>query len=120
MLKRMPLSEAVEHLTSAKTPTAHVPREFSNPTAFFQAIHSALKKTSLSTCWSDMAGVLLWINLVAGAASHKLNAPVLKKHFSALSVRVAMFLCFEHPEAIHATLLKMTEFVGSLSEGDAT
>jgi hypothetical protein len=57
-----------------------------------------------------MAGVLLWIGLLVGAASRR-SDKVLKKWFSALAVRCSILLCFEHPEAMHATVLRMSEFV---------
>ena len=61
-----------------------------------------------------MAGVLLWVALTAGAASHKSGDKVLKKWFKALVVRVAIVLCFEHPEAIHASLLRMGDLLGDV------
>jgi hypothetical protein len=63
-----------------------------------------------------MAGVLLWIGLVAGAASRR-SDKVLKKWFAALAMRCGIMLCFEHPEAIHATMVRMGELVSGL--GDA-
>ena len=72
-----------------------------------QRLHNALERSDQSNCWDDMAGILLWIGLTASTASRKSNGKVLRKYFSALTVRVSMFLCFEHPQALHATLLRM-------------
>jgi hypothetical protein len=57
-----------------------------------------------------MAGVLFWIGLTAGAASRD-SDKVLRKWFAALAMRCAIVLCFEHQEPVHATLVKMGEFV---------
>jgi hypothetical protein len=61
-----------------------------------------------------MAGVLLWIGLTFGAASHKNGNKVLEKWYSALSMRASILLCFQHPEPIHATMLKMGQVVDAL------
>jgi hypothetical protein len=81
-------------------------------------LKEALDLSDLSECWSDMAGVLLWVALTAGAASHKINNKALKKWFRALVIRTSLLLCFEHPEAIHATYLKMTQIVEALSNSE--
>jgi hypothetical protein len=60
-----------------------------------------------------MAGVLLWIGLVVGAASRKSDI-VTKRWFLALAVRCSIFLCFDHPEGIHATMLRMGEMIEAL------
>jgi len=72
-----------------------------------QRLRDTLENSDLSNCWDDMAGILLWIGLTASTASSKSNDKVLRKYFSAFTVRVSMFLCFEHPVALHATLLRM-------------
>jgi hypothetical protein len=64
-----------------------------------------------------MAGVLLWIGLVMGAASSaKHHDNVLRRYFSATTMRACIMLCFENPEAVHATMLRMTEVVDTLSK----
>lgn len=82
----------------------------SGPTVLLKNLQTALENSDLSECWSDMAGVLLWIGLVTGAASRK-SDKVLKKWFSALAVRCSIMLCFEHPEPVQATLFRMSEVV---------
>ena len=77
-------------------------------------LRDALEKSDLSDCWSDMAGVLLWIGLVMGAASSKSKDKNLRRHFSATTMRACIMLCFEHPEAIHSTMLRMTDVVAAL------
>ncbi|KAF2025688.1 hypothetical protein EK21DRAFT_93008 [Setomelanomma holmii] len=79
-----------------------------------QTLKEALEQSDLSDCWGNMAGVLLWISLTAGAASRN-SAKSLQKFFSALTVRVSFMLCFEHPEALHSTLLRMSELVEALN-----
>lgn len=64
-----------------------------------------------------MAGVLLWIGLVVGAASKKSESKIHRKYFSALTMRAGVMLCFEHPESIHSTMVKMCEVVEALSPG---
>ncbi|KAF2266825.1 hypothetical protein CC78DRAFT_531269 [Lojkania enalia] len=86
----------------------------SGPNALLADLKTAIENSDLSDAWKNMAGVLLWIGLVIGAASRKSDG-ALRKWFSALSVRCSILLCFEHPEAIHATLLRMCELVGGVT-----
>jgi hypothetical protein len=88
------------------------------PNALLTHLKIAIENSDLSECWSDMAGVLLWVSLVVGAASRK-SDKVLKKWFSALSVRCSILLCFEHPGPINATLYRMTELVENLSSASS-
>jgi len=85
------------------------------------ALLTDLKKTidssDLSDCWEDMAGVLLWVGLIVGTAS-RTSDKKLKKWFSALVMRCSIVLCFEHPQPIHATLLRMCEMVEALGYAD--
>jgi hypothetical protein len=67
-----------------------------------------------------MAGVLLWIGLVVGAASKESESKIHKKYFSALTMRAGVMLCFEHPEAINSTMVRMTEVVETLSAGTSS
>ncbi|KAF9695856.1 hypothetical protein EKO04_005974 [Ascochyta lentis] len=90
------------------------------PTALLIDLKVVLESSNMSECWQDMAGVLLWIALTVGAASHENESKVLKKWYSALSMRASVLLCFEHPEAVHATMLKMGQVVEALSEADAS
>ncbi|KAK1915374.1 hypothetical protein P3342_003183 [Pyrenophora teres f. teres] len=85
-------------------------------------LKEALERSNLSECWSDMAGVLLWIGLVMGAASNKHDDKILRRYFSTMTMRACVMLCFEHPEAMHATMLRMSEVVEALGQrgiGDA-
>jgi hypothetical protein len=63
-----------------------------------------------------MAGVLLWIGLVMGAASNENEDKLLARYFSATTMRACIMLCFEHPEAVHSTMLKMTDIVEALDK----
>lgn len=81
----------------------------SGPTALLTDLKDALEKSNLSDCWADMAGVLLWIGLVMGAASRNSENKVLSRYFSATTMRAAIMLCFDHPEPIHTTMLTMTK-----------
>jgi hypothetical protein len=83
---------------------------------FLQELIDALEKSDMSNCWDNMAGVLLWIALTAGAASSESHHRVLGRYFFALAIRVSMFLCFEHPEALHATLLRVTNILKALHQ----
>ncbi|KAH9867443.1 hypothetical protein IAQ61_008037 [Plenodomus lingam] len=84
-------------------------------TVVLRDLKEALEKSNLSDCWSDMAGVLLWIGLTVGAASRRSSSKVLSRYFAAIAMRASIMLCFDHPEAVHATLLQMTEIVETLS-----
>ncbi|RMZ68899.1 hypothetical protein GMOD_00002787 [Pyrenophora seminiperda CCB06] len=92
----------------------------SAPTNILADLKEALEKSNLSDCWGDMAGVLLWIGLVMGAASNKHDNKVLWRYYSAMTMRACIMLCFDHPEAMHATMLKMNEVVESLGQSGET
>lgn len=85
-------------------------------TTLLKDLKVVLESSNMSECWQDMAGVLLWIGLTFGAASHKNGNRVLEKWYSALSMRASILLCFQHPEPIHATMLKMGQVVEALRE----
>ncbi|KAF1915087.1 hypothetical protein BDU57DRAFT_557307 [Ampelomyces quisqualis] len=86
----------------------------SNATKLLRDLRNTIESSNISACWSDMAGVLLWIGLVVGAASKKSESKIHKKYFSALTMRAGVMLCFEHPEAINATMIRMSEVVEAL------
>ncbi|KAH7114465.1 hypothetical protein B0J11DRAFT_511191 [Dendryphion nanum] len=88
-------------------------------TSYLGNLQTALQNSNLSDCWGDYAGVLLWVALIAAAASRKAdsNTKILKKWYAALSVRCSIMLCFEHPDPIQAALLRMTELVQALDTG---
>ena len=119
------------HFSRSRQPllTTFSPPDDYNPFAEFTAppisnasisllsdLRAALDASNMSECWQDMTGVLLWIGLTIGAASHKNGNRILEKWYSALSMRASILLSFEHPEAMHSTLLKMGRVVEALSE----
>lgn len=85
------------------------------PASVLRDLKNALEYSNLSYCWSHMAGVLLWIGLVMGAASRDNESKILSRYFSATAMRAGIMLCFEHPEAIHSTMVRMTDVVESLA-----
>jgi hypothetical protein len=93
------------------SPPASAP---SNSDTLLKHLRATIESSNISVCWSDMAGVLLWISLVVGAASRKSESKILKKYFCALAMRVSIMLCFEHPEAINSTMLRMSEVIKAL------
>jgi hypothetical protein len=78
-------------------------------------VKDALEMSNLSDCWGDMGGVLLWIGLVMGAASHKCESDTLARYYSATAMRAGIMLCFDHTTAMHAITLRMTEVMEALS-----
>ncbi|KAF2447506.1 hypothetical protein P171DRAFT_382390, partial [Karstenula rhodostoma CBS 690.94] len=86
---------------SPSTPTHRasisIPRTPStNPTtSLLTHLKTAIEHSNLSDCWADMAGVLLWAALTAGAASRRADSKALRKWFKALAMRVSIVLCFE-------------------------
>jgi hypothetical protein len=86
----------------------------SNTTTLLKNLRTTIEASNISACWSDMAGVLLWIGLVVGAASLKSESKIHKKYFSALTMRCGVMLCFEHPEAINSTMVRMSEVIAAL------
>ena len=109
-----PLS--IQSSSSAISPQLWISTSTSGRSTILQQLRDALEKSDLSECWSDMAGVLLWIGLVMGAASNENEDKVLARYFSATTMRACIMLCFEHPEAVHSTMLKMTDIVGALNK----
>ncbi|KAF2131783.1 hypothetical protein P153DRAFT_365340 [Dothidotthia symphoricarpi CBS 119687] len=95
----------------APVPRSHNPEP--TPATLLTSVKIALNNSGLSDCWSDLAGVLLWVSLTVGASSRK-EDKVLKRWFAALSMRATIMLCHEHPEAINATMLKMSEVIEAL------
>ncbi|CAI6245738.1 unnamed protein product [Periconia digitata] len=79
-------------------------------TTLLSYLRSVLEASNLSQCWSGLGGVLLWIALTVGAASRQSDV-VLKKWYRGLAVRISIVLCFEHPEAMLATLIRIGELV---------
>jgi hypothetical protein len=57
-------------------------------TRVLHQLRHVLENSDLSNCWDDMAGVLLWIVLTVSAASKKSEDKMLRRYFSALTVRV--------------------------------
>lgn len=106
--------------TSSSSDHLHFPRATTrtanDPHALLTSLKLVIQNSDLSNCWSEMAGVLMWIGLVTGAASRTSEDKALKKWFSALPMRASILLCFEHAEAVNSTLLKMGEIVQALSE----
>jgi hypothetical protein len=114
-------------LSTRSTPEAgdpfaeHIPApKRTGSTDLLERLKVVLNASNLSEAWQDMAGVLLWIGLVFGAASHKVGNRALEKWYSALSMRASTLLSFQYPEPIHATMLKMTQIVNALRELDST
>ncbi|KAJ4320178.1 hypothetical protein N0V94_003539 [Neodidymelliopsis sp. IMI 364377] len=95
-----------------------LPPTQSSSSTFLQDFKVVLESSNMSECWQDMAGVLLWIALTVGAASRQNENKVLRKWYSALSMRASVLLCFEHPEVVHATMLKMGQVVEALGGSD--
>ncbi|KAH7086228.1 hypothetical protein FB567DRAFT_471660 [Paraphoma chrysanthemicola] len=84
-------------------------------TALLSHLKATIEESNISSCWSDIAGVLLWVCMVAGAASRQSESKICKKYFSALTMRLGVILCFEHAEAINKTMVKMSEVIEALS-----
>ncbi|KAH6615176.1 hypothetical protein C7974DRAFT_403423 [Boeremia exigua] len=91
-----------------------------NETTLLKDLKAVLDNSNMSECWQDMAGVLLWIGLTIGAASHKSEDMVLKRWYSGLSMRASILLCFEHPEATNATMLRMGQLIEALGLAGAS
>ncbi|OAG25390.1 hypothetical protein CC77DRAFT_926508 [Alternaria alternata] len=89
------------------------------------ALHSALGKTKVQTCWgSELSGVFLWVALVGAAASrsppHSSSEETLqasawmRKCFALYAVRAAVSVPFDYADAtIHAlrTMLQVQRYI---------
>ncbi|KAL5120234.1 hypothetical protein ACEQ8H_001792 [Pleosporales sp. CAS-2024a] len=98
--------------TYFEAPRVSVP---SNTTRLLKHLRAAIECSNISACWGNMAGVLLWLGLVVGAASNKSDSKLHGKYFSALTMRAGVMLCFEHPEAINNTMVRMSDVIQALA-----
>jgi hypothetical protein len=105
-------SSSLDHLQFPRATTLAA----DDPHSLLTSLKLVIQNSDLSNCWSEMAGVLMWIGLTIGAASRTSEDKALKKWFSALPIRASVLLCFEHPQAVNSTLLKMSEIIQALSE----
>lgn len=80
-----------------------------------QDLKHALEHSDLTACWSEMAGILLWISFTASAASKDTSDRSLSRFFSALMMRVSFLISFEHPEVMNASLLEMVKIIEALN-----
>lgn len=115
IIKCVPLSEALQYCAQQNPKPKSASNEPSvpaqaGPTALLKDLKIAIQNSDISDCWDDMAGVLLWVSLTVGAASRK-SDKVLRQWFSALVIRTSLLLCFQHPEAIYGTLLRMSKII---------
>jgi hypothetical protein len=121
IIQRISLSKAIvyiwEHRVCSPTNTCSeellAALEASRPETLLSNLKTVLDNTNLADVWEDMAAVLLWIALVIGAASHR-SDKVLRNWFCALAVRTSILLGFDQPEAVRATMLRMSEFIGAV------
>lgn len=122
----MPLVPSRSGVSSAYSPFYNpffdFPAENKNDvtTDFLTNLKQVICDSNMSDCWQNMGGVFMWIGLTVGAASRNHRNNVLKNWCSALAMRASVILCFEHPEAIHATMLKMGEVIEALRAPDAS
>lgn len=79
----------------------------------------AIKKSDCphSECWGDMTGVLYWATLVGGAAAASGDSPRNRRWLTALNVRCAIVLAFEHRSAVVVSLRKMSR--GMVRSGES-
>ncbi|SMQ46568.1 unnamed protein product [Zymoseptoria tritici ST99CH_1A5] len=109
-----------------------------NPTACQILIKSTLVRTDLSDAWGNMAGVLLWITLIAGASSNP-DSPYhprsdenpsadggrigeeeeARKWLAAVAVRCSIILSFEYGGAMLETLKRLVGIEQILAKMDA-
>lgn len=119
LVSRVPFSKAAEICSSTG-----VTEDLRRP--LHVQIKEALMKTDISTCWGKMAGVLLWISLVAGAAASPRSQAAVRpskeskdarRWLAAVTIRCSILLGFEHPKAVLGTLKRMSELQRVLSAG---
>ena len=118
----LPFSVAADQLRSnSSPPKSDVPLPANDLEDDIEAslplrIRKALMRTNLAGCWESLRGVLLWISLIAGAASNSGPADdssrtdeVLeaRKWFAAISVRCNIVMSFDHSAAILETLKRL-------------
>ena len=65
---------------------------------------AAMQQTDLSRCWDNMAGVLLWMSIVGGAAARELHE---KTWLLSVGMRCIVALLVEHRYALLESLSKL-------------
>ncbi|KAK0659812.1 hypothetical protein DIS24_g3655 [Lasiodiplodia hormozganensis] len=106
LVHRRPLSslplEAKSTTPASERSVGEVPDAVS-----LERLVEAVKRSDcgFSECWGDMTGLLYWITLVGGAAARD-EAPQ-RRWLTALNVRCAIVLAFEHRSAVVVSLRKM-------------
>lgn len=93
-----------------KKPLSTLPAGSANAPAdavSLEQLAEAIKRSDCphSECWGDMTGVLYWVTLVGGAAAA--SDPRQRRWLTALNVRCAIVLAFEHRSAVVVSLRKM-------------
>lgn len=94
-------------------------------------IKAALIRTDLSDCWGNLAGVLYWLTLIAGACANP-DSPNNKprrelseeeeegrKWLAAIAVRCSIVLSFEYGGSILETLKRLVGIEQVLAKADA-
>lgn len=95
-------------------------------------IRDTIQHTDMTQCWQHLAGVLLWITLVAGASA---NPEILeddcvprvrhnedeeaRTYLAAITVRTNVLLSFDHPQVIAGTLESMLAIQECLGRHEA-
>lgn len=74
----------------------------------------AIKQTDISTCWDNMAGVLLWMTMIGGAAAKEQEE---KSYLLAVSVRCIIVLMGEHKYALVDSMMKLLKVMQLWTDG---
>jgi hypothetical protein len=133
LLNGVPFSEAGAMLSSDASG-----QQQAGPASWHIVVKSVLIRTNLSDAWGNMAGVLLWITLVAGAGTN-LDSPSstpreetvspdgsrvgeeeeARKWLAAVAVRCSIVLSFEYGGAMLETLRRMVGIEQILAKTNA-
>jgi hypothetical protein len=112
---------------SANIMHARISGSSSESGTLLSALHSALGRTNVQTCWGfELSGVFLWVALVGAAASRSTprssseetlqTSAWMRKCFALYAVRAAVSVSFDHSDAtIQAlrTMLQVRQYIAT-------
>jgi hypothetical protein len=104
---------AISHKTSLTEAATLLERRGSMEAPVSKLVY-ALHQTDLSKCWDNMAGVLLWMSMIGGAAA-KLQQE--KSSLLAVAMRCIIVLLPEHRFALLDSLRKLLKVMQLWTDG---
>ncbi|KAL1625371.1 hypothetical protein SLS54_003463 [Diplodia seriata] len=109
LVNRRPLSSLPLEARSTTTPASERSTGDAPEAVSLERLVAAVKRSDcgFAECWTDMTGLLYWVTLVGGAAARNEEEATQRRWLTALNVRCAIVLAFEHRSAVVVSLRRM-------------